>query len=133
MGLQYDDAAWAYFALAFLSLYLLPSLYYILTSLFAAYKPKSDQLTGAVERTEGEKRKAKGIRKRNAGADDVTSTFFKANAAITLFFMAVFVWMATSIQSDGEISSFDPYVILGIDRTAEVKEIKQAYRKKSLR
>ena len=38
-----------------------------------------------------------------------------------------------SVQSNGEVNSFDPFSILGIDSGAEVKEIKKAYKKMSLK
>ncbi len=41
--------------------------------------------------------------------------------------------MYLSVQSNGEVNSFDPFTILGIDTGAELKEIKKAYKKMSLK
>ena len=45
----------------------------------------------------------------------------------------LFVWLAVSVSTDGEVNSFDPFGILEIDSGADAKTIKKAYRTLSLK
>ena len=45
----------------------------------------------------------------------------------------VFVYLITLVRNDGEVSTFDPFQILGIEQGAIVKDIKKAYRQLSLK
>ncbi|GMI25752.1 hypothetical protein TeGR_g9889, partial [Tetraparma gracilis] len=125
MGLQYDDAAWAYFALSALSIFLLPSCYSILSTLYRVLRPKGAEEIGAVARTSAEKQKRAKILA-NARADPVLSSgFFRAQLAVTAALAVVFAYVLVNIKEDGIISSFDPYRILDLEQGAEAKEIKQ--------
>jgi len=129
--LQYDNQAWNFFALAFLSLYLVPSWYKILSKLFKAFIGTKDKDIGAVARTSDEKKKAAVLKKNAKGIKTLQKSFW-INFGITVFFSLVFIYIATSIQSGGEVNSFDPFTILELHSSADMKTIKKAYRKQSI-
>lgn len=54
------------------------------------------------------------------------------NVAITVALTMAFVYLLVSISVHGEVNSFDPYVILGLDVGADTKQIKRAFRTLSL-
>jgi len=126
--LQYDNQAWNFFALTWLSLYLLPSWWTIGRAILG----NKDTEIGAIARTSVEKKKANEL-KRNAKGFKAVGTGFWINLLLTITLTIVFVYIASSIQSGGEVNTFDPYVILGIDSGAAVKGIKKAYRELSLK
>jgi len=129
--LQYDNQAWNFFALAFLSLYLLPSWYKIASKLFKAFLGTSDKEIGALARTSDEKKKAADLKKNAKGLKTLTQGFW-VNFGISVFFSLVFIYIASSIQSGGEVNSFDPFTILEVASSADMKAIKKAYRRQSI-
>lgn len=71
--------------------------------------------------------------KRNATGLKSLGTRFWVNLIFTIGLTLVFIIIATSIQTGGEVNSFDPYVVLGIEPGVENKVIKKAYRELSLK
>jgi len=130
--LQYDNQAWNFFALAWLSLYLLPSWWSIRGKLYKVFIGTTDADIGAVTRTSDERNKAENLKKNSKGIKSLRKGFW-INLAFTIIFTFVFIYIASSIQSGGEVNSFDPYHILGVDGGAEIKIIKNAYRQMSLK
>jgi len=130
--LQYDDSAFYFFMLSILSFYLIPSWYSILTRIGSAFRVNDEQI-GAVTRTTAEQHKAEDLKKESRGI----VTLFKNRAflihlGITVVLTLLFVWLAVSVTTDGQVNSFDPFAILEIDAGADAKTIKKAYRKLSL-
>lgn len=130
--LQYDNQAWNFFALTWLSLYLFPSWWSIKGKLHKALLGTKDSEIGAIARTSVEKKKANEL-KRNAKGLKALGRGFWINLVITIALTLLFIYIASSIQSGGEVNTFDPYVILGIDSGGGVKLIKKAYRELSLK
>lgn len=130
--LQYDNNAFAFFALSLISIYLIPSWKYIISSsrraLFA-----TDKQIGALERTSAEKKKSNSLKKSQRGIATLNTFGYILNVVLTVAFTILFFYLIVSISEDGEVSSFDPFNILEIDSGAGVKEIKKAYKKMSLK
>ena len=93
----------------------------------------TDEDIGAISRTSAEKQKAVELKKTSKGLKTLNSTGFIVNFIITVLCTAIFLWLYLSVQSNGEVNSFDPFTILQIDTGAELKEIKKAYKKMSLK
>lgn len=130
--LQYDNQAWNFFALAWLILYLLPSWYMITKRFHKAFFGTKDSDIGAVARTSDEQKKAAELKKKSKGFKTIGQTFW-LNLVLTIICTAVFIYIASSIQSGGEVNSFDPFTILEISSGADMKVIKKAYKKMSLK
>ncbi|GMI18503.1 hypothetical protein TrLO_g14667 [Triparma laevis f. longispina] len=130
MGLQYDNSAFYYFLLSSLSLYLLPSYIYILRTLYRQYVAKDDF---KAPRTSAEAAKITKIKELKKKESVLTSKSFLLNLGLTVTLTLLFLFLASTLSQDSEIMSFDPYEILNIDRAATTKDIKSAYRKKSLK
>ena len=130
--LQYDDSAFYFFALSSIIFYIVPSWYTILKKVSAALF-SSDESIGAISRTTAEQKKAADLKKNSKGLKTLSSTGFIVNFLITLGLTILFFWLYLSVQSNGEVNSFDPFTILGIDSGADLKEIKKAYKKMSLK
>jgi translocation protein SEC63 len=130
--LQYDDSAFYFVALSFISIYLVPSWYTIIRKVKVAFFT-SDEDIGAISRTSAEEKKAADLKKTSRGFKTMNSPGFIVNFIITIICSAIFLWLYISVQSDGEVNSFDPFSILNVDSGAELKEIKKAYKKMSLK
>lgn len=130
--LQYDDSAFYFVALSFITIYLVPSWYTIINRVKAALLT-SDEGIGAVSRTSAEAKKADELKRTNRGLKTLNSPGFVVNFIITIVFSVVFLWLYFSVQSNGEVNSFDPFSILDVDPSADLKEIKKAYKKMSLK
>lgn len=130
--LQYDNQAWNFFALAWISLYLLPSWYFIVKKLYKAFIGTKDSDIGAVARTSDEEKKAALLKKNAKGFKTLTTGFF-INLIFTILFTALFIYLSTSIQSGGEVNTFDPFTILDVPSGSDLKIIKKAYKKMSLK
>jgi translocation protein SEC63 len=130
--LQYDNTAWNFFALAWISLYIVPSWYGIIRKLYKATIGTSDQDIGAVARTSDEEKKA-ALLKRNAKGLKTLQQGFYVNLGLTLLFTALAVYLCGSIGEGGEVNSFDPFTILDVPSGADLKVIKKAYKKMSLK
>ena len=92
-----------------------------------------DEAIGAVTRTSAEKQKAETLKKDAKGLRKLFQTkSFVINLTVTAVLTIVFLWLAMSASSDGEVNSFDPFAILELDTGADNKAIKKAYRQLSL-
>lgn len=130
--LQYDNSAFYFFALSFITIYLVPSWFIILKS-FKKVLFADDAAIGAVSRTSAEKSKAEAIKKESGIATLFKSKTFLYNFIITIAFTILFVVLLLNVTEDGEVNSFDPFTILEIDSGADAKIIKKAYRSLSLK
>mmetsp|Transcript_16615 Transcript_16615/g.24550 ORF Transcript_16615/g.24550 Transcript_16615/m.24550 type:complete len:639 (+) Transcript_16615:146-2062(+) len=130
--LEYDNSAFYFFCLSSMSFYLVPSWYSILKRVYKAFLGLTDEDIGAVARTGAEKRKAEKLKKESKGLNSLKASGFLINLAVTVVLSIVFVILLQNVSSDGEVNSFDPFQILGIDEDAEGKAIKKAFRTKSL-
>jgi len=131
--LQYDNKAFAFFALSTISFYILPSWYRIITTFYRAFGGLSDKDVGAVVRTSAESRKAATLKKETKGVSAISNTPFLINLGFTIFFTLLFVWLVMQVAGgEGELNSFDPFSILEIDHGADMKVIKKSFREKSL-
>mmetsp|Transcript_21949 Transcript_21949/g.62524 ORF Transcript_21949/g.62524 Transcript_21949/m.62524 type:complete len:199 (-) Transcript_21949:1402-1998(-) len=131
--LQYDNSAFYFFALSFITLYLVPSWISIIGRLYDALFITDEKL-GAITRTSAEKAKADKLKRERKGiANLMKSRAFVFNFILTVVLTVVFVWLATSVASDGQVNSFDPFSILEIDSGSDAKAIKKAYRSLSLK
>lgn len=104
---------------------------WILSRLYQAFVV-NDEAIGAVARTESEKVKAELLKTQKKGWKTLSSTGFVTNLAATIFLSLVFVWLLYTVMQDGEVNTFDPFSILGIDSGSDAKTIKKAYRTLSL-
>merc|ERR1712071_511350 len=93
----------------------------------------SDKEIGAIARTTAEKEKAKDVKKNLKGFKTLNSSGFMFNFFFTVLFTVIFFYLIISVQQDGEVNSFDPFSILGVEDHATNKEIKKAYRDMSLK
>mmetsp|Transcript_6959 Transcript_6959/g.12611 ORF Transcript_6959/g.12611 Transcript_6959/m.12611 type:complete len:644 (+) Transcript_6959:177-2108(+) len=130
--LQYDDSAFYFVALSFITIYLVPSWYSIIKK-FRVALFSTDEDIGAISRTSAEEKKAAELKKTSRGLKTLGSPGFIFNFIVTMLLSVVFMWLYLSVQSNGEVNSFDPFTILDIDTAAELKEIKKAYKKMSLK
>jgi len=130
--LQYDNSAFYFFALSFITIYLVPSWIFIFNRVknivFA-----DDASIGAVSRTSAEKKKAEGLKKESGVATLFKNKTFLYNFIITVFLTILFFWLLVNVREDGEVNTFNPFSILDIDAGADPKMIKKAYRTLSLR
>lgn len=130
--LQYDNNAFFFVLLSFLTFYLVPSWYVIIRRVYRAFFGLKDEDIGAVSRTSAEKEKAAKLKKTSKGLRTLTSKGFLINLLLTVVLTALFVYLVMSVSSDGEVNSFDPFHILDVDSGADTKTIKKAYKKMSL-
>jgi len=129
--LQYDTQAWNFFALTCSSFYLLPSWMFILSGLYKAFIGTKDADVGAIARTSVERKKAAALKKKNTGFRILHMRFW-INFTVTMVFSLICIYLATSIQSGGEVNRFDPFSLLEVDSGADINTIKKAYKKMSL-
>lgn len=93
-----------------------------------------DEKIGAISRTSAEKAKAEELKKEQKGLGTLfKSKAFMINLVITLALTLIFIWLAVSVSTDGEVNSFDPFSILEIDSGSDAKAIKKAFRSLSLK
>eukprot|EP00816_Leptocylindrus_hargravesii_P001980 CAMPEP_0196815454 /NCGR_PEP_ID=MMETSP1362-20130617/49873_1 /TAXON_ID=163516 /ORGANISM="Leptocylindrus danicus, Strain CCMP1856" /LENGTH=632 /DNA_ID=CAMNT_0042192409 /DNA_START=115 /DNA_END=2013 /DNA_ORIENTATION=- len=130
--LEYDNSAFYYFALSITSFYLVPSWYGIFKQIYTSTIGTDPSALGVEARTTVEKKKAENLRNASRGLKGLNDGKFISSLVITSLLSLVWVWMLYKVMEEGEIHSFDPFTILGIDSGADVKAIKKAYRSKSL-
>lgn len=87
---------------------------------------------GVEARTSMEKKKAEKLKSSTRGLKSLNNSKFITNFLITSILSILWMWMLFNVMEEGEIHSFDPFTILGIDSGADTKVIKKAYRSKSL-
>jgi translocation protein SEC63 len=131
--LEYDNSAFYYFSLTLLSIYLLPGYYFLLKELYLAFVHGASSADGTAARTELEKAKASKIRGRVQGVARLKRFSFLVNLCALVIMTALFVYLISLVIRDGEVSTFDPYQILGIESGSALAEIKRSYRKLSLK
>jgi translocation protein SEC63 len=129
--LEYDNSAFYYFALTLLAIYILPGTWYALSEFVLAFVSSGD--VGAKARTKSEAEKAAALKKKTTGFARLNTTAYLVNLGCLVFAWIFFLYLLRLVISDGEVSTFDPYAILGIAQGATVQEIKKAYRKLSLK
>jgi len=129
--LDYDNSAFYYFALTLLSIYLIPGTWYALTELFHAFLGSG--ALGSKARTSTEKAKSDKLKAATTGITRLQKSTFLINLAVLVVAWLLFLYLISLVISDGEVNTFDPYVILGIEQGAASGEIKKAYRKLSLK
>jgi len=130
--LQYDNNAFHFFAISVISIYLIPSWNVIFKRFSKAFLTKDEDI-GAIARTSAEEQKAMTMKKNLKGFKTLKSAGFIFNFGLTIIFTIIFMYLIISVKEDGEVNSFDPFTILDVDSGAEIKEIKKAYKKLSLK
>jgi len=130
--LEYDNSAFYYFAMSLSTFYLVPSWKAILARVYTSTLGADPVKLGATARTSDEKKKAEQLKNSVKGLKTLNDSAFLTNCAITLVLTLLWFWMLVKVQNEGEIHSFDPYQILGVDGGSDLKMIKKAYRSKSL-
>jgi len=128
--LEYDDSAFYYFMIACCTLYLVPATYHIGKTF--SWVIFSRRVTVAKARTTLEKVKMDRIATEKSSVKKVFSWFFVINCFVCLGTWIMFVYMFMAVGENKDIATFDPFQILGLSSSAEMKEIKKAYRKMSL-
>lgn len=129
--LEYDNSAFYYFAITLLALYAIPASWYAIAELFRAFF--ISKVIQAQARTKEEREKADLLRKQTTGLARLGTRSYLLNllglgVALTLLFYLLYL-----VVRDGEVSSFDPFQILGVPQGTAVSEIKKAYRALSLK
>jgi hypothetical protein len=61
------------------------------------------------------------------------SRVFMITLGITIVLTCIFGWLVMSVKTNGQVDSFDPYLILQIDRGADSKAIRKTHRNLSLK
>ena len=129
--LDYDDSAFYYFSMTLLLIYLIPGTYYCLNEVHLALHSGGD--VGSTGRTSIEEmNKASKLRKASIGFNRLNKAGFISNFVCLVLVYGLFFYLMSLVGQDGEVHSFDPYTILGLNNGATDAEIKKAYRKLSL-
>eukprot|EP01038_Epipyxis_sp_PR26KG_P011705 gene11705-15670_t len=129
--LEYDNSAFYYFAITLLVIYIIPGTYHLCSELLLSVFSGGEN--GSKARTKSEKNKALKIKSESTGFARLKKPSFIINAICLLFAWTIFIYLVTLVINDGEVNTFDPYQILGLDTSAEATDVKKAYRKLSLR
>lgn len=129
--LEYDNSAFYYFAITLLAIYALPATWHAVAELFRAFFSSGE--INAQARTKEEREKADLLRKQTTGLARLTTTSYILNLVGMLVAWSLLFYLLTLVMRDGQVSSFDPFQILGIQQGAAVGEIKKAYRALSLK
>lgn len=129
--LEYDNSAFYYFALTLLSIYLVPGSYFFVKEVVLAFT--GGVAGGYKARTQAEKKKVNEVKSSSTGFSRLSKRSFLLNTLLLFTVWGIFLYLVSLVSSDGEVSQFDPYQILGVENGAEDKMIKSAYRKLSLK
>jgi translocation protein SEC63 len=129
--LEYDNSAFYYFALTLLVIYILPGTWYALSEFIYAFVGSGE--IGSKARTLLEKDKAKKLKEDTTGFTRLNKTSYIVNLVFLVIAWFLLIYLITLVRNDGEVNTFDPYQILGIESGSTVGEIKKAYRRLSLR
>lgn len=130
--LQYDTSAFHFFLLSLISFYLIPSWFSIISRLHSAFIGTQDKDIGAIARTSSERKKVEEVKRRYKGIKTLGQGFW-TNFVITSIITLLFLYLIVSVKTDGEVNSFDPFHILEVDPSSDMKTIKKAYRTQSLK
>lgn len=128
--LEYDNSAFYYFALTLLVIYILPGTYYAISEFIAAFFGSGE--VGAKARTKLEKDKANELKKQTTGWARLNTTSYITNLALLVVAWTIFLYLINLVKNDGDVSTFDPYSILGLEQGSTLTQIKKQYRKLSL-
>ncbi|CAM9265206.1 unnamed protein product [Ectocarpus fasciculatus] len=129
MPLEYDNSAFYYFSLTLLSFYVIPAGWYVTKELYGAFGGASG---GMKARTEQEREKVALLKKKNSGISRLGNWKFILNFVLLVFALCCTTYLLTQVNTNGEVSRFDPYAILKVESGSTVKVIQKAYRKLSL-
>jgi translocation protein SEC63 len=128
--LDFDDAAFNYFALTLLCFYLVPNTWWVFCELYEAYF-KSSVPDGAA-RTEAEKVKATKLSSKARGFARINTSQFYTTCIGIVVALTIVMYLFSLVSQQGEMARFDPYDVLGVEPGSEEKVIKKAYRKLAL-
>ena len=129
--LEYDNSAFYYFSITLLSIYLIPGLFYLFAELYRAFVGIGD--VGSKARTLTERGKANKLKESTTGFARLRKPLFILNLCVLLVVTPIYLYLIMLVRNDGEVSTFDPFHILGIEQGAAIKDIKKAYRSLSLK
>jgi translocation protein SEC63 len=129
--LEYDNSAFYYFALTLLAIYIIPGTYYAVSEFLYAFLGSGE--VGAKARSSLEKNKAQKLKTATTGWTRLNTRSYIVNLGFLVFAWIVFLYLISLVKDHGQVSSFDPYSILGIEQGSTVGEIKKQYRKLSLK
>lgn len=139
--LSYDGHAFLYFALCMLTVILLPWTWYLMRCLlFPRPPPELDFETGGLK-SEDSRVKLCGtslMQARRHNAQQIAKRrrfrgIIKVQLVGAAIGWALLFWVLWEMKgAPTELRTFDPYDILGVQRGAELREIKKAYHTKSL-
>lgn len=129
--LEYDNSAFYYFSITLLVLYLVPGTYYAIAEFIRAFLGAGSAGTRA--RTSEEQEKANRIKQASTGWGRLRRPVYIANLIAVVICWLIFIYLINLVKNDGEVSTFDPFTILGIDQQAPMAQIKKAYRTLSLK
>ena len=107
-------------------IYLIPGVCFFISEIVQAFAGSGE--VGAKARTEASK-----LKKKSTGIARLKKFSFLVNLGCLLVFLPIFIYLITLVRNDGEVNTFDPYQVLGIQQGAPAGEIKKAYRKLSLK
>lgn len=130
MALEYDNSAFYYFAITLLTIYLIPGVWFALSEIFRAFVGSGDE--GSTARTKVEKAKAEKLKTDSTGFARLKKSAFLINLCVLMVVIPLFIYLVTLVRNDGEVNTFDPFQILGVEQGAKTAIIKSAYRKLSL-
>lgn len=129
--LEYDNSAFYYFALTLLVIYIIPGTWFAVSEFFRAYLGSGD--VGTTARSSLEKQKAEELKKQTTGWTRLNNRPYLINLTCLILAWAIFLYLISLVKDHGEVSSFDPFAILGIEQGASLAEIKKHYRRLSLK
>lgn len=128
-NLSYDDAAFAYFGISFLVLFLVPSSIYLLVKLWGARKP-SVEIPKAV--TAAQQKQFEELQAKQTFSKRLMTPCW-TTCLVMWVVAALLLWLLLSlIAHEGEIAVYDPFTILGVESGSSDRVIKKAFRKLSL-
>jgi len=124
--LEYDDSAFLYFAITILLVVLLPATVAQLRALFGSDGGAAGEFKA---RTSVERKVPKRF-------DAIAGSTKSDNASWKLYLLclgwALVAFLAYHTGDSAQIQQFDPWEVLGVSKSATEKEIRSAYRKKSM-
>jgi len=129
--LEYDNSAFYYFAITMLIIYVLPGTWYAVAEFAHAFFGSGE--IGAKARSKYEQEKAQRLKKQTTGWTRLNTTGYITNLILIVCAWCLLFYCLAMVINDGEVNSFDPYQILGIEQGATLSIIKKAYRGLSLK
>jgi translocation protein SEC63 len=96
MPLEYDNSAFYYFSLTLLSFYVVPAGWYVTKELYAALGGGG---SGIQARTEQEREKIQGLKKRNSGMNRLMKWQFILNFILLVFALCITTYLLTQVRT----------------------------------